>query len=82
MNLAIERTVWRINRSLRRDVSFSARRAIRRDVRANLRVAALEVGQKEALRRFGDVTAVADDYRAAAARPDAVRVDRGLVAAA
>jgi hypothetical protein len=39
------------------------------------------VGQQEALRRFGDVKAVAEDYRAAAARPDAVRVERGLVAA-
>ena len=82
MNLAIERTVWRIDCLLRRDVSFSARRAIRRDVRSNLRVAAQEVGQKKALSRFGDVTAVAEDYRAAAARPDAVLVDRGLVAAA
>jgi hypothetical protein len=82
MNLGTEWTVWRIDRRLRRDVSFSARRAIRRDVRANLRAAAQEVGEAEALRRFGDVAAVAEDYRAAAARPDAVRVDRGLLAAA
>jgi hypothetical protein len=82
MNLAVEWTAWRITRRLRRDVPFSARRAIRRDVRANLRVAAQELGTREALRRFGDVTTVAEDYRAAAARPDAVRVDRGLVAAA
>ena len=82
MNVAIERTVWGIDRRLRRDVSFSARRAIRRDVRANLRLAAQEVGQEQALSRFGDVTAVAEDYRAAAGRPDAVRVDRGLTAAA
>lgn len=81
MNLAIEWTVWRIDRRLRRDVPFSARRAIRRDVRANLDAAAHEVGTEEALRRFGDVTKVADEYRAVAARPDAVRVDRGLRAA-
>jgi hypothetical protein len=82
MNLAIEQAVWRIDRRLRRDVPFDARRAIRRDVRGNLRAAAQEVGTDEALRRFGDVTSVAEDYRAAAARPAAVRVDRGLVAAA
>jgi hypothetical protein len=81
MNLAIEGTVWRLDRRLRRDVPFSARRAIRRDVRANLRAAAQEMGEEEALRRFGDVTAVAEEYRAAAARPDAVRFDRGLIAA-
>jgi hypothetical protein len=40
------------------------------------------MGAKEAVRRFGDVTNVAEDYRAAAARPDAVRVDRGRRAAA
>jgi hypothetical protein len=82
MNLAVDWTVWRINRRLRRDVPVSARRAIRRDVRANLHAAAHELGTAEALRRFGDVTKVADEYRAAAARPDAVRVDRGLRAAA
>jgi hypothetical protein len=82
MNLTSEWTVWRINQRLRRDVPFSARRAIRHDVRANLRAAAEEVGEDEALRRFGDVTSVAEDYRAASARPDAVRVDRGLIAAA
>jgi hypothetical protein len=82
MNLVCEWTVWRINQRLRRDVPFSARRAIRRDVRANLRAAAEEVGDDEALRRFGDVTSVAEDYRAASARPDAVRVDRGLIAGA
>lgn len=82
MNLAIERTVWRIDRRLRRDVPFSARRAIRSDVRANLRAAAEQVGEVEALRRFGDVGRAAEDYRLAAARPDAVRVDRGLRAAA
>lgn len=81
MNLAFERTVWRIDRRLRRDVPFSARRAIRRDIRANLRTAAQEIGPEEALRSFGEVTTVAEDYRAAAARPDAVRVDRGLIAA-
>jgi hypothetical protein len=82
MNLATEWTVWRIDRRLRRDVPFSSRRAIRREVRANLCLAAQGLGNKEALRRFGDVTTIAEDYRAAAARPDAVRVDRGLVAAA
>ncbi len=82
MNLAIEWTVWRLSRRLGRDVPFSARRAIRRDVRANLHAAAKEVGEAEALRRFGDVTSVAEDYRTAAARPDVVRVDRGLMAAA
>jgi hypothetical protein len=81
MNLAIELTVWRIDRRLRRDVPFSARRAIRSDVRANLHAAAHEVGTEEALRNFGDVAKVADEYRTAAARPDAVRVDRGLRAA-
>jgi hypothetical protein len=82
MNLAIELTAWRIDRRLRRDVPFSARRAIRRDVRESLYAAAREEGEAEALRRFGDVTTVAEDYRAAAARTDAVRVDRGLVGAA
>lgn len=82
MNLAIEWTVWRIDHGLRRDVPSSARGAIRSDVRANLHAAAQEMGAKEALRRFGDVTNVAEDYRAAAARPDAVRVDRGRRAAA
>jgi hypothetical protein len=50
-------------------------------VRANLNAAARELGTGEALRRFGDVTKVADEYRTAAARSDAVRVDRGLIAA-
>jgi hypothetical protein len=82
MNLAVERTVWQIDRRLRGEVPFSARRAIRRDVRANLCAAALELGEEEALRRFGETSQVAEDYRAAAARPDAVRIDRGLKAAA
>jgi hypothetical protein len=82
MNLAVERTVWQIDRRLRGEVPFSARRAIRRDVRANLSAAALELGEQEALRRFGEASQVAEDYRAAAARPDAVRIDRGLKAAA
>lgn len=81
MNPAIEWTVWRIDRRLRRDVPFSERRAIRTDVRANLHAAAHEVGTQEALRNFGDVAEVAGEYRAAAARPDAVRVDRGMWAA-
>jgi hypothetical protein len=81
MNLAIELTVWRIDRRLRRDVPFSARRAIRSDVRANLQAAANELGTEEALRRFGDMPKVAEEYRTAAARPDAVRVDRGVRAA-
>lgn len=81
MSLATEWTVWRIDRRLRRDVPFSARRAIRRELRANLRAAAAEVGEEEALRRFGNVSAVADEYRAAAARKDVVRVDSGVRAA-
>ncbi len=81
MSLATEWTVWRIDRRLRRDLPFSARRAIRSELRANLRAAADEVGEHEALRRLGDVGAVADDYRAAVARPDVVRVDRGVRAA-
>ena len=81
MNLAIEWTVWRIDHRLRRDVPFSVRRAIRSDVRANLHAAAHEVGPEEALRNFGNVAKVADEYRTAAARPDAVRVDRGVRAA-
>lgn len=81
MNLSIESTVWRIDRRLRRDVPLSARRAIRREVRANLQAAAHELGTEEALRRFGDVTTVANEYRASAARPDAVRIDRGVRAA-
>jgi hypothetical protein len=82
MNLAIEWTVWRIGRRLCLDVPFSARQAIPSDVRANLRAAADEVGEEEALRRFGAVRRVAEEYSTAAARPDAVRVDRGLWAAA
>lgn len=82
MSLAVERTVWRIDRRLRRDVPFSVRRAIRKEVRANLGAAAQELGENEALCRFGNVSDVAEEYRAAAARPDAVRVDRGLRAAA
>lgn len=82
MNLAIERTVWRVDRRLSRDVSFSERRKIRGELRANLHAAARELGTAEALRRFGDVAKAAEEYRAAASRPDDVRVDRGLRAAA
>jgi hypothetical protein len=81
VSLATEWTVWRIDRRLRRDVPFSTRRAIRRELRANLNAAAADVGEQEAFRHFGDVRAIADEYRAAAARPGMVRVDNGIRAA-
>jgi hypothetical protein len=77
-----ELTVWKLDRRLRGAVPWGARRAIRRDLRANLREATGHVGEREAIVRFGDLDAVASEYRAAAGRErDGFRPDSGLRAA-
>jgi hypothetical protein len=77
-----ELNVWKLDRRLRGAVPWGARRAIRRDVRANLREAAGHVGEREAIDRFGDLDVVASEYRAAAGRErGGFRPDSGLRAA-
>lgn len=77
-----ELTVWRLDRRLRGAVPRGARRAIRRDVRANLHEASQQVGEHEAIGRLGDIDTVASEYRAAAARDrGGFRPDRGVRAA-
>jgi hypothetical protein len=77
--LKTERVIRRLDRRLSGDVPFSRRRAIRREVRANLRAAGNDVGETEAIRRLGDIDEVAADYRTAAGlgrRP--FRPDKGV----
>jgi hypothetical protein len=77
-----ELLIRRLDRRLRRDVPYRRRRAIRRDVRANLRAAAQEHGEREAIRRLGDPDELAADYRAAAGRGETpFRPDGGTRAA-
>jgi hypothetical protein len=77
-----ELLIRRLDRRLRRDVPYRRRRAIRRDVRANLRAATQEHGEREAIRRLGDLDELAADYRAAAGRGELpFRPDSGTRAA-
>jgi hypothetical protein len=76
-----ELTVRRLDRRLRGAVPRSARRAIRRDVRANLELASRELGEREAIRRFGDIEGAASEYRAGFAREREFQPERGAWAA-
>ena len=74
--LALARLSWKL---WRRDVPWSRRRAIRRDLRANLREAAPDVGEVEAVRRLGSLNALADEYAVANARtPGELSIDGGV----
>ncbi|GAB1641275.1 hypothetical protein [Krasilnikovia sp. MM14-A1259] len=62
--LRIERRVWGLDQHLY-DLPRAQRIATRRDVRANLREAAADVGTTEALRRVGSSRRLAEQYLAA-----------------
>lgn len=78
MNLKTELVLWRLDRRLRRDVSFGRRRAIRRELRANLRDTTRDVGEREALRRLGGLDELTVEYRVAAGEAAPVRLDSGV----
>jgi hypothetical protein len=59
--LRIERTVWTLDAYVQ-DLPGRSRRAIRREMRANLRAAAEEVGSEQAIRRLGNLRRLAADY--------------------
>lgn len=59
--LRIERTMWTLD-TLLADLPGRARRSARRDVRANLRAAAADVGAVQALRDLGSIRRIALDY--------------------
>lgn len=75
--LRIERAVWRLD-WLVQDLPGRTRRGIRRDLRANLRAAAADVGAAQAIRNLGSLHRISADYLAAeygehGPRPDVVR---------
>jgi hypothetical protein len=76
-----ELTVWRLDRRLRGEVPRSARKTIRRDVRANLAEASQELGESEAIRRFGGIESAASEYRAAFPPVRGFQPERGAWAA-
>ncbi|MFF2201508.1 hypothetical protein [Streptomyces sp. NPDC058145] len=59
--LRIERLVWSLDQRLY-DLPSGSRVARRREVRANLLEAAVEVGATEAVRRLGDSRELAEEY--------------------
>jgi HAAS len=74
-----ELLIARLDCRLRRDVPYLRRRAIRREVRANLADAAQLVGEREAIRRLGDVDELAAEYRSVAGRGEMpFRPDSGV----
>jgi hypothetical protein len=58
----IESALWRLTWKLRRDVPGPRRREIRRQLRADLRTTAAEVGAGEAIRRLGNLDELAASY--------------------
>ena len=58
----IEAALWRLTWKLRRDVPGPRRREIRRQLRADLRTTAAEVGTGEAVRRLGNLDDLAASY--------------------
>ncbi|MGN9812804.1 hypothetical protein ACTMSW_26055 [Micromonospora sp. BQ11] len=62
--LRIERAVWTLNAHLD-NLPNRAKRARRRETRANLYAAAAEVGAAEAIRGLGDLRRLAAEYRTA-----------------
>lgn len=80
MNSEIERALWSLTWKLwRHDVPGSRRREIRRDLRANLREAAADVGEREAVRRLGSLDSLVDEYASIYARqPGELRLLGGL----
>jgi hypothetical protein len=59
--LRIARTIWTLNAKIV-DLPTNRRKEIRRELRANLRVASGEVGSREAVRQLGDLRRLAGDY--------------------
>jgi hypothetical protein len=59
--LRIERVVWTVD-FLVSDLPRRSQRAVRRDLRANLRAAAAEAGTSEAVRRLGSLRRLAAGY--------------------
>lgn len=59
--LRLERVIWTLDTYLQ-SLPARARRAIRREMRANLRASAAEVGVSEAVRGLGSVRRLAIDY--------------------
>jgi hypothetical protein len=59
--LRIERAIWTLD-ALVQSLPGRSRRAIRREMRANLRAAGAEVGGREAVRRLGSLRRVAIGY--------------------
>lgn len=77
-----ELTLLRLSWKLQGDVEPARRREIRRELRAHLRSSAAEIGQKEALRRLGDLDDLAREYRDAdRGRPRGPRIGSGVVSA-
>jgi hypothetical protein len=62
--LRIERVVWGLDQRLY-DLPRKSRIAKRREVRENLRSAAVDIGTRDALRNLGNTSQLAADYRAA-----------------
>jgi hypothetical protein len=59
--LRIERAVWAVD-AWAQSMSGRSRRALRRELRTNLRASASEVGAAEAIRRLGDLRLLAEGY--------------------
>jgi HAAS len=74
-----ELLIARLDRRLRNDVPYRRRRAIRRELRANLADAAQRVGEREAIRKLGDIDDLAAEYRSVAGRGEMpFRPDSGV----
>jgi hypothetical protein len=59
--LRIERAVWTLDAHVQ-NLPGRSRKAIRREMRANLRAATAEVGSEQAIRRLGNLRRLAADY--------------------
>jgi hypothetical protein len=59
--LRIERTVWTLDAYVQ-SLPGRSRKAIRREIRTNLRVAAADVGSAQAIRQLGNLRRLAADY--------------------
>jgi hypothetical protein len=78
----IEGTLLRMTWKLRATTSPRRRRQIRRELRAHLLAASGDVGSEEAVRRLGDLEALAEEYaEAERGLPSEPRYGAGLIAA-
>lgn len=59
--LRIEHTVWRVDSRLQ-DLPRRSRTAVRRELRANLRLASSDVGSRRAVHQLGDLRTLAAGY--------------------